>query len=153
MALGNIYGAIDDFSAAIALKTKNIDTSYENRARADQYQAAIGDYSMTIGLRRRQTLLLIAVSQLRAMYPELKAISDRDLMEGLRQKYFPEMAPAVFAKQLLGNKPFQEFILADSYAERGDADLRSGNFRKAAIDYGRARVMWLKPAIASNRVV
>jgi hypothetical protein len=53
------------------------------------------------------------------MYPELSNISDQDLLEGLRQKYFPNMSAVDFSGQYQKNKEFSDFVLANLYVSRG----------------------------------
>ncbi len=145
--LSNYYDAISDYSHAIELKKPrngtSLDSTYENRAvaysKVGNYDGAIEDYSRAIGLKFRVQVFLMSVPQIRAMYPELSDISDHDLLEGLRQKYFPNMSSADF----VGNyqkkdKPFEDFVLAELYVDRGDTYLAARNFRKASHEYARA---------------
>src|SRR5258708_8114733 len=62
------------------------------------------------------------------MYPELSDISEQDLLEGLRQKYFPNMSAADFSGQYQKNKEFSDFLLAGLYVSRGDVYLNAGDF-------------------------
>jgi hypothetical protein len=81
----------------------------------------------------------MTVAQIRAIYPEFSGITDRDLVEGLRQKYFPGMAVDVFADHYADyGKPLEDFVLAGLYVSRGDVYLRVPRFRKAAGEYARA---------------
>src|SRR5262249_11526771 len=81
--------------------------------------------------------------QLRTLYPEFANIPDRDLLEGLRQKYFPNMNSADFADNYKHDavnkneekKPLKEFVLGDLYTSRGDTYLAQGHFKMAAKDY------------------
>jgi tetratricopeptide (TPR) repeat protein len=149
--------AIDDFSKAIEIKKSKPDSSavdlptmYQYRADAyvktTNYTNAIDDYSRAIGLKFASEVLLMSFPQIRNMYPELKNISDQDLLEGLRQKYFSNFTAKDFSdnyKHNLGNnseakKPYQDFILGDLYVSRGDTYLLSGNFKNASKDYSRA---------------
>ncbi len=148
------YGAISDFSQAITLKkaktNSSLDNTYENRASAyiktTNYESAIEDYNRAIGLKFASQVFLMSIPQIRALYPEFKDISDQDLLEGLRQKYFSNMTSVDF----IGNyqhdtvnknedkKPFKDFILGDLYTSRGDAYVLAGNFKNASKDYARA---------------
>jgi len=75
----------------------------------------------------------MSIPQIRAMYPEFKDISDHDLLEGLREKYFPNMRSEDFVGQYQkNNKPFEDFVLAGLYVDRGGAYLKAGDFKKAA---------------------
>lgn len=141
------YGAIGDFSQAITLAAPKNDSSlastYENRAEANlkigSYESAIEDYSSAIGHTFASQVFLMSLPQIRSIYPEFKDVPDNDLLEGLRQKYYPNMSQTDFSAQYLKNsKPFEDFILAGLYEERGNAYLAEGNFRKAASDFARA---------------
>src|SRR6202041_2156499 len=141
------YGAIEDFSESIRLeKTRtdsSLDNTYENRAAAEvkirDFERAVDDYGRAIGIKFSSQVFLMSVSQIRSIYPEFHDISDPDLLEGLRQKYFPAMSYSDFSGQYQkNNKPFEDFILAGLYADRGDSYLAEGNFKKAANEYGRA---------------
>lgn len=147
--INDYYGAISDFDKAVELKKSKpsinlgLDNTYENRAAAylkvANYDNAIQDYSRAIGLEFAQQIILMPLSQIRSMYPEFSNISDQDLIEGLRQKYYSNLSSADFNSQLQKNEqPNKEFVLGDLYAKRGDAYLLLQNFRKASQDYTRA---------------
>lgn len=144
------FDAISDFSQAIELKRSGnggyLENTYENRASAynksGDYDRAIEDYSSAIGVKFSQVVFLMGIPQIRAIYPELNDISDQDLLEGLRQKYFPNMRSADFAGQLQKNKLFDDFVLADLYGNRGDVYLSANKFRQASADYKRARQVY-----------
>lgn len=149
------YDAISDFSKAIELKKSKpsislgLDNTYENRAiayvKVMNYDSAIEDYSRAIGLKFASQVFLMSIPQIRAIYPELNGISDQDLLEGLRQKYFSNMSAADFSGQYQkNNKPFEDFILAGLYSSRGDTYLSAGNFKKASAEYARALHDWSK---------
>jgi tetratricopeptide (TPR) repeat protein len=148
------YGAISDFSKAIDLqKSKSaalsLGNTYENRAVAYvavmDYDRAVDDYSMAIGLKFASQVFLMSIPQIRGVYPEFKDISDHDLLEGLRKKYFPNMSSEDFVGQYQkNNKPFEDFVLAGLYGDRGDTYLKAGDFKKAAGEYARARSTWSK---------
>lgn len=145
---GDHYGAISDFSQAIDLKNQKpdsfLDSSYKNRADAyvkvNDYDSAIGDYSRAIGLNFGRVTLSMPISQIRAMYPELNDIPDQSLVEGLWQKYYPNLTPEDFAKSLLSKNVYYpgSTILADLYVSRGDTLLKMGKFKKATIEYTRS---------------
>jgi tetratricopeptide (TPR) repeat protein len=150
----NYFDAIRDFTKAVELKKSrpniSLGSTHENRAAAYvkvmNYDSAIEDYSRAIGLKFASQVFLMSVSQIRAIYPEFSNISDQDLLEGLRQKYFPNMSSADFVgayKHDITNnsgekKPFKDFVLGDLYTSRGDTSLLAGKFRNAAKDYARA---------------
>ena len=70
-------------------------------------------------------------------------MKNHDLLEGLREKYFPNMSASDFSKHYAENqKPLEEFVIAGLYVSRGDAHLRAGRFRKAAGEYGRANQIY-----------
>ena len=144
--MAKYYDAISDFSQAIELKKSQggtfLENTYENRASAYEkvgnYDSAIEDYSRAIGLKFAQQVFLMSIAQIRAMYPELSDISEQDLLEGLRQKDFPNMSTADFSGQYQKNKEFSDFVLAGLYVSRGDVYLNAGRFRKASNEYARA---------------
>ena len=146
------YGAISDFTEALNVKKQNhipnaaLDPTYESRGdaylKARNYEAAAADYGRAIGLKFSSTVFLMSMAQIRSVYPELRAISDADLLEGLRQEYYPNMSSSDFVGQYQKNAgPYNEFVLAGLYENRGDAYLGSNNFRRAANEYDRARHM------------
>jgi tetratricopeptide (TPR) repeat protein len=145
--VNNSYGAIEDFSESIRLKKTEsdfaLDNTYENRAAAyvkvRDFQRAVEDYSRAIGIKFSSQVFLMSVTQIRSIYPEFRDIPDQDLLEGLRQKYFPTMSYSDFSGQYQkNNKPFEDFILAGLYVDRADSYLAEGNFGKAASEYARA---------------
>jgi len=142
----NYYDAISDFSQAITLEGEKAlsppDNTFENRADAymkiSDYESAAADYSRAIGSNFASQLFLVSLSQIRAIYPEFKDIPDQDLLEGLRQKYYPNMKPPDFMSQYQKNKgPFEDFILAGLYEKRATSYLNAGNFRRASVEYAR----------------
>lgn len=102
------------------------------------YDRAINDYDNAIGMKIREVSFLMSLGQIRAIYPELGDVSDQDLLEGLRQKYFPAMSSGDFSGQYQRNKQFDDFALAELYEKRGDAYLADGRFRKGSLEYARA---------------
>ena len=151
----DIYGAINDFSKAIEIKkakqTSGLDseTSYEHRAaayiQAADYNNAIADYSRAIGLTFASHVFLMSLSQIRSIYPELADITDKDLLEGLRKKYYANMSNEDFASHYAENtKSFLSAgnIIANLYGSRGDTYLKAGNFKRAASEYARALHAW-----------
>jgi len=146
---GDHYGAISDFSKAIELKRANGDAgtslsdSLEHRAAAyvevRNYDSGIDDYSTAIGLQFASLMFIMRLPQIRAMYSEFADIADSDLVEGLRQKYFPDWSPRKFSEVYASvEKPMEEFVIAGLYVSRGDSYLRAGHFRKAAAEYARS---------------
>jgi tetratricopeptide (TPR) repeat protein len=144
--LARYFDAISDFSQAIDLKRSSnrgyLEGTYENRASAysksGDHDRAIEDYNSAIGVKFSQVVFLMNIPQIRAIYPELKDISDQDLLESLRQKYFPTMSSADFAKQLQKNKTFDDFVMADLYGNRGNEYVSVNKFRQASAEYKRA---------------
>ena len=147
------YSATSDFSDAIRLKKtdqNSLENTYENRAnayvKASNYNSAIEDFNNAIGLKFASQVFLMSLPQIRTLYPEFKDISDQDLLEGLRQKYFSNMSSKDFVDNYNHDtvdknkekKPFTDFILGDLYTSRGDAYLLKGDYRSASKDYARA---------------
>ena len=147
---------IDQFNQAIGDLTKAIqikemtpsqsslasNMSYQNRAdaymKAGDYPNAIADYSRAIGREFASLVFLMSVEQIHTIYPELSSVSDQDLLEGLRQKYFADMTSIDFNSSMVKNKSHESSILADLYAARGDAYAKNGDTHKAAAEYARA---------------
>ena len=155
--LGDYSGAISDFTQAIKLKKTNPQSSfigigdiYENRAsaysKAGNNASAINDYSRAIGLKFASQVFIMSLPQIRTLYPEFNYISDKDLLEGLRQKYLPNMSPSDFAGNYVSDivdsskpkQPNRDFVLGDIYKERGYAYTANGEAEKASEDYARA---------------
>ena len=144
------YPAISDFSEALQVKKRNhlsdspLDDTYDNRAEAymkvRDYERAISDYGHAIGLHFSSAVFLMSLPQIREIYPEFEEISDADLLEGLREKFYPYMSSANFVSEYARNtKPYKEFVLAGLYESRGNAYLDGNNFRRAASEYKRAQ--------------
>lgn len=145
--IGDYYGAIADFSHSIELQRVDnnsyLGDAYENRADAymkvGDFKAAIEDYSRAIGMKFASQVFLMSIRQIRDIYPEFANISNQDLLEGLRQKYYPNMSAANFDGQYQKNKkPFEDFVLAGLYEDRGDSYLYAGQCTEATEDYARA---------------
>jgi tetratricopeptide (TPR) repeat protein len=148
---GNYYGAISDFSRAIDLMRQQhadityLTNAYELRAKA---YAAIGkndeaaqDYSRMIGRWFGMHLIATNLTQIRNVYPEFGTLPDRELIEGLRQKYYPAWTLAHLTRTLTENRDTKHGLsnlLAGAYVNRADAYLRGGRWQSAAKDYARA---------------
>jgi tetratricopeptide (TPR) repeat protein len=144
------YSAIRDFTKAIENQKVGTDNDlyayhrYENRGDAyvkvENYPKAIEDYSNAIGINLANSIIIMSLSQIRKLYPELSDIPDADLAEALRQKYYPNQITEDFKKQLEKNesdKPYSSFILGDLVVKRGDTYLSDGKFKKALAEYAR----------------
>jgi tetratricopeptide (TPR) repeat protein len=143
MQLGRDYDAISDFSAAIELKPRERQhTSYEARADAymktRQWDLAIRDLTTAISLQIGNSILLMNVSQFRAIYPEYKAIRDEAIARKLHQTFYPNLEYEGFAKDFLTRKAMSSTVIPDVYLKRSDAYLKKGNWHLAAIDFRRA---------------
>ena len=141
--------AIKDLLKAIQLKDSgtssyslNVNNSYQNIAddysKVGDYSNAIAYYSKAIGRTFASQIFLMNLDKIRSIYPELNNISDQDLLEGLRQKYFPNMSSIDFNSQIAKNKQFDDFVLSDIYLARGDAYAKSGDLYQAKKEYIRA---------------
>ena len=143
--------AINDLSKAIQLKESNtailstesyLDMSYQNRAdayiKSGDYTKAIADYSKAIGKKFASQIFIMSIDQIREIYPEFSNISDQDLLEGLRQKYFSNMSSTDFNSSMIKNKRMDSFLLSDLYSSRGDAYLKNGDRTRAYNEYARA---------------
>ncbi|MCX6763726.1 MAG: tetratricopeptide repeat protein, partial [Candidatus Moranbacteria bacterium] len=145
--INDYYSATSDFSDAIRLKKKDqnsLENTYENRAnayiKASNYDRAIEDYSSAIGLKFASTVFIMSLPQIRTLYPELSDISDKDLLEGLRQKYFPNMSSVDFVGNYKDNskKIGCDFVFATLYSNRADVYISKGDFKGATREYTRA---------------
>ena len=73
------------------------------------------------------------------MYPEYNGISDEMLSRKLHALFFPQLAYDDFAKSFLReNKDWSSTVVPDLYIKRGDAYLRSNDFKRAIVEYDRA---------------
>ncbi|MBZ5491486.1 MAG: tetratricopeptide repeat protein [Acidobacteriia bacterium] len=141
--IGSYFEAVSDFSKSLALKKGHSDvyleSSYANRADAyfkmGNFDAAIQDYTQAIGVKVRDLVVLMNPSQIKRIYPELGDISDENLAEGLRQKYFPAMNRGNFSQK---KENFNDFTIAELYQKRGNAEWANGHFRSAAAEFSRA---------------
>jgi tetratricopeptide (TPR) repeat protein len=106
--------------------------------KAGDFASATSSYSRAIGIKFASQVFLMNVDKIRAIYPEFQNISDQDLLEGLRQKYFPDMTSTNFNSQIVNNKGFNDFILSDLYVARGDAYKKADDGYNAAKEYARA---------------
>lgn len=148
--INDYYGAIDDFSKAIEFKKSNpnksfgLDNTYANRAAAyvkvNNYDSAIDDYSRAIGLNFAWRVFAISIPQIRAIYPEFNGVSDQDLLEGLRQKYFSNMSSSDFISNYKenNNKTGCDFVFATLYSNRADVYINKLDFKRATREYARA---------------
>jgi len=92
------------------------------------YDSAIDDYGKAIGLKLASQVFLMSLPQIRTLYPELNRIQDHDLLEGLRQKYFPNMGSSDFANNYKHDtldkkqrqKAIQRVCSRRLYTSRGD---------------------------------
>ena len=143
--------AVADLTEAINLKKAdtsksaieaNLDLSYQSRAdayvKSGDFTSGIADYGRAIGVKFASELAIMSMDEIRGIYPELKNITDQDLLEGLRQKYQPNMTSTDFNSLIVKNKGANDAILSDLYSARGDAYLGSGDREKAFIEYARA---------------
>lgn len=144
----NYLGASLDFSDSIRYKKEKnagaitLQDTYEHRGDANvelgDYNNAIDDYSNAIGQKLSWGIFIMSLPQIRQIYPEFNDILDKDFLEGLRQKYYPNMSSDDFVGQFAKNKNSDDFILSGLFVKRGDAYLKKGDFRKALAEYKRA---------------
>jgi tetratricopeptide (TPR) repeat protein len=142
---GNNWGAIFDFGDAIRRKKDDdsyLPNLYENRGdayfRLGQYRDAIADLNKAIELSFGQMTILLSLKQIRGLYPEYAQVSDEILLHKIHDLFWPNMEYAGFAKQLTEeNGKWGISILNELYEKRGDAYLKSGDFRRAVLDFER----------------
>ncbi|NOJ41054.1 tetratricopeptide repeat protein [Bradyrhizobium australiense] len=151
MALGDIYDAISDFTSYIELKSapesqsegrSDLAHGYESRADAylktRQWDRAIGDYTRAISYEPGNSLILMNISQFRAIYPEYGAVSDDILARKLQQTFYPAFKYEDFSKGFFQGKPMPSTVIPDVYMKRADAYLGAGNWRQASKEFRRA---------------
>jgi tetratricopeptide (TPR) repeat protein len=137
--------AISDFDSAIRLEDPNdtfLSTLYEDKGDANvamsQYREAIVDYSKAIERQLANEVFLLSLKQFRALYPEYDNASDEVLCRKLNALFFPAMKYEDFSKQLVElNGKWEVSSLNDLYEKRGDAYLKSGDFRQGVLDSNR----------------
>jgi len=129
MQLGRDYDAISDFNAAIELKPRERQhTSYESRADAyvktRQWDLAIRDLTTAISLQIGSSVLLMNVSQFRAIYPEYKAASNETIAQKLHQTFYPNLTYEGFSEKFLTQPAMGSTVIPDLYLRRSDAYLK-----------------------------
>jgi len=143
MQLGRDYDAISDFNVAIELKPRERQhTSYESRADAymktRQWDLAIRDLTTAISLQIGSSILLMNVSQFRAIYPEYKAALDEAVDRKLHQTFYPNLDYEGFAKEFFTRNAMSSTVIPDVYLKRSDAYLKKGSWHQASIEFRRA---------------
>jgi tetratricopeptide (TPR) repeat protein len=143
MQLGRDYDAISNFNAAIELKPRERQhTSYESRADAyvktRQWDVAIRDLTTAISLQVGSTVLLMNVSQFRAIYPEYKAASKEAIARKLHQTFYPNLTYEGFSNEFMTRRAMGSTVIPDLYLKRSDAYLKKGNWHLASVDFRRA---------------
>lgn len=142
---GDNWGAIFDFGDAIRRKKDDdsyLPHLYENRGdtyvKLGQYGDAVADYSKAIELSFGQMTILLSLKQIRGLYPEYDQVSDEMLLHKIHDLFWPNMGYPGFTKQLTEeNGKWGISTLNELYEKRGDAYLRSGDFRRGVLDFGR----------------
>jgi hypothetical protein len=103
-----------------------------------QWDLAIRDLTTAISLQIGSSILLMNVSQFRAIYPEYKAAPDVAIARKLHQAFYPNLEYEGFAKKFFTQKAMSSTIIPDVYLKRSDAYLKKGNWHLASIDFRRA---------------
>lgn len=146
MESGAYFKAISDFTTAIPLEIKSGDsylhTLYETRGDAymkvGDPRSAISDYSAALRLGFGNLTILLSVPQIRALYPELKPLSDADVVRLMHDQFHPEVQYQGFSDELLHNDGRYEIsLINDVYEKRGDAYIQSGHFADGVNDFQR----------------
>jgi Flp pilus assembly protein TadD len=151
MKLAHYHQAISDFTKAIDLKEKNSEdsqwlySSYSNRAGAylknRDFAEAIADFTKAIQLYLESQIILMKVTQFRAIYSEYDSLSNDDLSKLLWKKMYPNWEYKQFAEMFLkqdDKKGWASTIMPELYVNRGDAYLLAGNWKKALREFERA---------------
>ena len=78
------------------------------------------------------------VDQFRAIYPEYKSASNEAIARKLHQTFLPKLKYEDFANRFFTRDALSSTVLPDLYLKRSDAYLKSGNWRRASIEFRRA---------------
>jgi tetratricopeptide (TPR) repeat protein len=101
-------------------------------------RSAISDYSAALRLSFGNLTILLSVPQIRALYPELKPLSDAGVVRLMHDQFHPEVQYQGFADELLHNDGYYEIsLINDVYEKRGDAYIQSGRFADGVNDFQR----------------
>jgi tetratricopeptide (TPR) repeat protein len=144
MQLGRDYDAISDFSSAIKIQPRELNEhySYENRADAyvktRQWDLALRDLTTAISFQVGSSVLLMNVSQFRAIYPEYKAASNEAIARKLHQTFYPNLTYEGFSEKFLTQPAMGSTVIPDLYLKRSDAYLKKGSWHQASIEFRRA---------------
>jgi tetratricopeptide (TPR) repeat protein len=146
LEIGRYLAATNDLEEAIKRKGEDSNTlsmSYEYRGDAygkmGMYREAIENYSNAIKYQLANMTFLITLKQFRGIYPEYRNVPDEALVRKIDTLFWPQYDYATMSKQLLGKKDSEWSIsmINDLYEKRGDAYLRSGDFRHGVLDFQR----------------
>ena len=145
LELGRYFAATVDLGDAIRRKKEDSSTlsmSYEYRADAytkiGMYRDAIESYSQAIKCHLANLTFLLSLKQIRGLYPEYDNVSDEALIRKIKALFWPQFEYSELAKQLIeGEGKWQISMVNDLYEKRGDAYLRSGDFRRGVLDFNR----------------
>lgn len=122
----------------------------EHYSNNKEYKNAIADYNKIISATFARQLRSMKLETVRYIYPEFSDISDKDLIEGLRQKYYSDSNPIEFYNSMINNKEDTRRIYSENgidyttqntlsylYLLRGDAYYKNNDSRTASIEYAR----------------
>jgi tetratricopeptide (TPR) repeat protein len=113
---------------------------------------AVKDFDKVIGFVLAKQIYMMDIKTIRSIYPEFADISDENLIEGLRQKYYPLLYEKKgFHDLIMSNKNdtravrsvvgeedyMNKYILSYYYLQRGEAYYESGDPYNASIEYKR----------------
>jgi tetratricopeptide (TPR) repeat protein len=144
MQLGRDHDAISDFSSAIKIQPRELNEhySYENRADAyvktRQWDLALRDLTTAISFQVGSSVLLMNVSQFRAIYPEYKAASNEAIARKLHQTFYPNLTYEGFSEKFLTRPAIGSTVIPGLYLKRSDAYLKKGSWHQASIEFRRA---------------
>ncbi len=145
--IGDTYASILDLSEAIRNRERQLQHSESYQARADayiktrQWDLSIRDLTTALSLEIGGQVLLANVRQFRALYPEYRTATDDAVARKLQQTFYPDWKYEDFAGKFLngnGSFGFPDFVIADLFLKRSDANLKAGNWHAAKLDFRRA---------------
>ncbi|MCC7496947.1 MAG: tetratricopeptide repeat protein [Bryobacterales bacterium] len=145
MEVGQFLSATVDLGDAIRRKKADdhsLTYSHEHRGDAyaslGMYRNAIADYSQALKDQLANLTFLLNLKQIRGLYPEYDGVPDDTMVRKINALFWPEYDHSVMAKQLLeGEGKWPITLVNDLYEKRGDAYLKSGDFRRGVLDFNR----------------
>jgi tetratricopeptide (TPR) repeat protein len=147
---GDYSGATWDLAKAIDLMKQQVRWAWQlgptyyklanAYGRISRYRDAIEDYSKALEQYIVSYGVGFSMRQFRGFYPEYGEVSDEVLRHKVRLQFWPQFTDSdVFRDKPLGGEAPPISDLHEVYEARGDAYLKTGDFRRAIADFKRVR--------------